>query len=409
MEINPICLAPSEAEIAGRVARVQAQITEEGLDYYLCHDPDNVFYLTNFANFVHERPFILLVPAKGKPIFLMPKLEEPHVRIRSVGELEYLHYFEFPAPEGQAWFDKLQEVLQPNDRVGVESVCPLQVVEAVVGTAVRTDIVDEVRMIKTEYEIGRIAYTSQLVSAGHETLLAMARPGRMIIDIYSEVSSKLLQKILLDNPNTNMLNTQMRAIAQPPSLSHDPHNFTDTFVQLAEGGPHVSIVAGLANGYGAEVERTFFLGEVPEEAKRPFHDMLAARELAYDLTKPGNSMSEVDRQVNALLKSRGYADNLLHRTGHGFGVTSHEAPFLAEGYEREIQPGMVFSIEPGIYLPGIGGFRFSDTLLIIETGNQKLTHAPEILEELTLDRSGSFRDTIRSWAISAASWRARHV
>ena len=75
MEINPICTAPPKDEIAGRVARVQTQMAEEGLDYYLCHDPDNVFYLTNFANFVHERPFILLVPAKGKPIFLMPKLE----------------------------------------------------------------------------------------------------------------------------------------------------------------------------------------------------------------------------------------------------------------------------------------------------------------------------------------------
>ena len=405
MNITPICTHPTEEEIANRVAKVQAKIVKEGLDFYLCHDPDNVFYLTNFANFVHERPFILIIPANGKPIFLMPKLEEPHVRIRAVGELEYLHYFEFPAPKGQEWSDKLQEVLQANHRVGVESICPLQVVEAVPGTAVKSEIVDDIRMIKSDYEIGRIVYSSNIVSKGHATLLDMARPGRMIIDIYSGVSRSLIQKILLDNPNTNMLNTSMTAVAQPPSLSHDPHNFTDTFVQLADGGPHVTIVAGLANGYGAEVERTFFLGEVPEEAKRPFYDMLAARDLAYQLTKPGNSMHEVDRQVNELLKTRGYADNLLHRTGHGFGVTSHEAPFLAEGYHREIQPGMMFSIEPGIYIPGVGGFRFSDTVLITETGNQKLTEAPETLEALTLNRSGSFRDKLRSWAIKFASKR----
>ncbi len=403
MKIKPICTAPPESEIAARVAHVQAKMRGEGLDYYLCHDPDNVFYLTNFANFVHERPFILIVPANGKPIFLMPKLEEAHVRIRSVGELEYLYYFEFPAPKGQEWCDKLREVLQTEHRVGVESICPLQVIEAVPGTAVRSEIVDDVRMIKSEYEIGRIAYSSQLVSQGHAKLLEMARPGRMIIDIYSEISRSLLQKILLDNPNTNMLNTNMRAVAQPPSLSHDPHNFTDTFVQLADGGPHVTIVAGLANGYGAEVERTFFLGSVPEQAQRPFHDMLAARDLAYQLAKPGNSMSEVDRQVNELLRLRGYAQNLLHRTGHSFGVTNHEAPFLAEGYEREIQPGMVFSIEPGIYLPGIGGFRFSDTVLITETGNQKLTNAPETAAALTLNRNASFRDKLRSLAIKIAS------
>jgi Xaa-Pro dipeptidase len=407
MKPAAICTHPTEDEIAGRIARVQTKMVEKGLDYYLCHDPDNVFYLTNFANFVHERPFILLVPASGNMTFLMPKLEEPHVRIRSVGELEFLHYFEFPAPKGQQWSDRLQEVLLPNHRVGVESLCPLSVFQSVPGSPVPTDIVDEVRMVKSDYEIGRIVYTSQLVSEGHTILLAGARPDHMIIESNAEISSAITQKILHDNPNTNMLNTSFVGVSQPPHVSHDPHNFTDTFVKQVEGGPHVSIVSGTANGYGAEVERTFFLGQVPEGTQQPFEDMLEARALAYKLTVPGNSMSEVDRQVNEFFKSRGYTDNLLHRTGHGFGVTSHEAPFLAEGYEHEIQPGMVFSIEPGIYLPGVGGFRFSDTVLVTETGNLQLTQAPETLEELTLERKSSFRDTIRSWMISAASWWSR--
>ena len=95
-------------------------------------------------------------------------------------------------------------------------------------------------------------------------------------------------------------------------------------------------------------------------------------------------MSEVDRQVNEVLRAAGYGDNLLHRTGHSFGVTYHERPFLAEGYEHEVKANMVFSIEPGIYLPGIGGFRFSDTVLVTETGNQNLTSAPDTLAEMTL-------------------------
>lgn len=123
-------------------------MVEQGFDYYLCHDPANVFYLTNFANFVHERPFILLVPANGKMTFLIPKLEEPHVRVRSMGEMKFLHYFEFPAPKGQQWSDRLQEVLLPNHCVGVESLCPLSVFQAVPGSPVASDIVDEVRMVK---------------------------------------------------------------------------------------------------------------------------------------------------------------------------------------------------------------------------------------------------------------------
>jgi Xaa-Pro dipeptidase len=95
-------------------------------------------------------------------------------------------------------------------------------------------------------------------------------------------------------------------------------------------------------------------------------------------------MAEVDRSVNQLLTAKGYGNHLLHRTGHSFGVTDHEGPFLAEGYEREILPGMVFSIEPGIYLPGVGGFRFSDTVLVTESGNRQLTSGPETLEECLL-------------------------
>lgn len=385
MKPKPTSECPAVQEITSRIERVQLRMQAQGLDYYLCHDPANIFYLTNFSNFVHERPFIVLVPASGNLTFLMPKLEEPHVRTRSVGNIELLHYFEFPAPEGEMWFDRLQDILKPNHRVGVESLCPFAVVEAIPGERVATDIVDDVRMIKSEYEIGRIAYTCELLNQGHKLLLSEARPGQMPILMHKEVSTHLMQKLLMDNPNTNVLNSKFNAACQPPQMSHDPHNFGDLFATIVEGGPHVTVVQGLANGYGAELERTFFVGHVPEAAKKPFNDMLDARALAYDLAVPGACMSEVDRRVNDLLKSRGYAENLLHRTGHSFGVTDHEAPFLAEGYQHEVQPGMVFSIEPAIYLPGTGGFRFSDTVLITETGNLKLTDAPETLEDLTLD------------------------
>ena len=95
-------------------------------------------------------------------------------------------------------------------------------------------------------------------------------------------------------------------------------------------------------------------------------------------------MSEVDIKVRKLIADRGYGDKMLHRTGHGLGITGHEAPYIAEGYNREFEPGMLVSIEPGIYIPGIGGFRHSDSVLITNDGYQKLTRAPEELEELTI-------------------------
>ena len=107
MDISPVCTAPQEQEISERLQRLQTKMKRQGLDYYLCHDPANIFYLTNFANFVHERPFILLIPDSGRPTFLMPKLEEEHVRVRSVGEMDYLHYFEFPWNTKTSFFKKV--------------------------------------------------------------------------------------------------------------------------------------------------------------------------------------------------------------------------------------------------------------------------------------------------------------
>ncbi len=401
--ITPISSHPTEDEITKRLNRVQEELKTLDLDFYLAFNPDNIFYLTNFANYVHERPFILLVPSSGTPVFLMPKLEEPHVRIRSVGKLNYLHYFEFPAPKGQQWSDRLNDVLAPKHRVGIESTCPVFIAKNVAATTVETDIVDKVRMIKSDYEVGRIAYTSKLVSQAHAQLLDAARPGRMIVEVHSKATAAITKKLLLNNPNSNLLNTKFAAIAQPPELSHDPHNFTDVSMTFTQGGPHVSIASGTANGYGAEVERTFFINHVPEAAKRPFDDMLEARALAYDLTRPGNLMSEVDIKVNEFLKSKGYEDNLLHRTGHSFGVTNHEAPFLAEGYDHEIKPGMVFSIEPGIYLEGLGGFRFSDTILVTREGNTTLTQAPRTLDQLTIKRKPSFIDKAKALVVNHLS------
>ena len=383
---EPITAPPDTAEMTRRLDRVRQRMAAEGLDAQVVHCPDNVFYLTNFHNYVHERPFVLVILRDGPLRFVVPLLEEEHVRVRAVGEVELTHYFEFPAPPGEAWSDRLRDVLGSAKRVGVESTCPLQVIEEVPGTWVRSDAVDEARMVKTDYEIGRIAHASQIISAGHQQMMAGCKPGEFAAGLFGSVTRSMTGLMLRDMPNANMLASSFAAIVQPPSISHDPHNFTDVFMQLEEGGPHVSVINCRVNGYGAEIERSFFLNSVPEPARRPFDVMLEARRIAFERTVPGESMAAVDQAVRDHFEQHGFLDALLHRTAHSFGVTGHEAPFLAVSYDREIEPGMLFSIEPGIYLPGIGGFRHSDTVLVTDTGNVSLTAADDALESLVFQR-----------------------
>ena len=381
---EPIMSPPSKEELTGRLEKVRDLMKQKGLDYYVSFDPVNVYYLTNFANYVHERPFILVIPKDGTPKMVCPLLETTHVKTRAKLDLEYVTYYEFPALDGENWFDIYHPLFDTGARVGVESAMPLGISQKTPGEQVVDDIIDEVRLVKTEYEIGRTVHACDIINEGHRKLLEITRPGVLELFIYSEVQTVMLEKVIADIPDANFMVTNVRAAVWPPAISHDPHRVPTPFTAMEEGGPHVSGVGGQVDGYGVEVERTFFLGHVPEDAKKPFEVSMEARALAYDLAKPGAVLSEIDEKVRNVIVDAGYGDGILHRTGHGFGITGHEAPYVALGDDRVLVPGMLISIEPGVYIKGKGGFRHSDTILITDTGNLTFTDAPDTLEDLVI-------------------------
>lgn len=380
-----IKLAPSKSELAKRLEKVRRLMRSENLDYYVSFDPVNIYYLTNFANNVHERPFILVIENEGNPKMVVPLLEKSHVESRAIAELDFAPYYEFPSPPGKNWYDVYPKLIKDDKKVGVESAMPMQLYLKTPGNKVVTDIIDELRIIKTDYEVGRSVHACKVINKGHKEILKMCRPGVREFALYQKVTGIMTNKIIQDIPEANFMVCKTTAAVWPPSFSHDPHIIPKIFAEMENGGPHVSIVYAQVDGYGVEIERTFFLGEVPEETKRPFDVMYKARELAYSLLKPGENMGDIDKKVRKFITENGYGDYIIHRTGHGLGITGHEAPFLAEGYNHHLKPNMVISVEPGIYIPGIGGFRHSDTVLITEDGYIKLSKAPEKLEELIIE------------------------
>jgi len=146
---KPISSPPSKKELAGRLERVRDLMVERNLDYYVSFDPVNIYYLTNFANYVHERPFILVIAKDGTPKIVCPLLETSHVKTRARCDLEYVTYYEFPAPEGENWFDLYQPLIPKNARVGVESAMPYGIAKKTPGDLAIDDIIDEVRLVKS--------------------------------------------------------------------------------------------------------------------------------------------------------------------------------------------------------------------------------------------------------------------
>lgn len=136
------------------------------------------------------------------------------------------------------------------------------------------------------------------------------------------------------------------------------------------------------DGYRTELERTLFLGEPKAEQVQAFEAMLALQSSALTAIRPGRSGKEVEDEVREFAGSIGIEGLLRHHTGHSLGLESHEPPFLDLGETTVLEPGMVFSVEPGVYVPGVGGFRHSETVVVTPTGIEILTYAPRALDEI---------------------------
>jgi Xaa-Pro aminopeptidase len=138
-------------------------------------------------------------------------------------------------------------------------------------------------------------------------------------------------------------------------------------------------------GYTSELERTMVVAEPTAEQQKYFSIMLEAQQLGIARSGPGTLLAEVDRAVHDFLVKQGMEEFLRHHTGHHLGFMPHEPPFIDRNSPGEMRPGQVFSIEPGIYLPGHGGYRHSDTILITDDGVEVLTDYPRDLESLIIE------------------------
>lgn len=382
--IEPIMSAPSKEELEIRAAKVRRLMKKHGLDYYVAAHTDNVYYLTNFAYMPFERPFFLIIPAEGKPILVVPLLEVSHAEQRILIDVDYHTYYEYPAPAGKTFVDVLNKLIDSDKKVGIESSLSLALQKTIPGRQKVIDVIDKARLVKTDYEVGRIAYASNVVDLGLKKLFELAKPGAQVVTIYSEGTREMMVKVIMEVPDVNLLMTKFVAAIWPKTLSAQPHSIPGLSDMLEEGGPHVSIVASQANGYSAEVERTFFIGQASNEAKALFELSMEARQKAYELVKPGVRAEDVDETVLKIIKDAGHESNILHRTGHGFGITGHEPPWIALGSKHILEQNMVISIEPGIYVEGMGGFRHSDTVLVTKDGCVSLTQPPDKLEDMIL-------------------------
>lgn len=371
-------------ELLKRIQLLQHEVVEKKLDCYIVASEDNIWYLTNITYKPEERPFFIIVSPFKKPVLIVPKLEERHLQKITI-DCEIKAYWEYPSPSGLNWYDVLEDSLKGFSRIGVEINMKAEIISRIHGSkVVQEDLLGSMRKIKSPYEIEMIRNSAKIAVQAMGKIFKNAYVGASVVEIFS--LSKSIQTELIKSRNFDPIVTSLLTAAWPAPVSAMPHSIPNLDDRMGSG-PNVAMCYFRINGYAAECERTFFVMEPSDEQKEHFLLMLEARRRALRILKAGVRCSDVDSEAKDYLIKNGYKDNLLHRTGHGIGLGNHEQPWVAEGSDEILAENMVISIEPGIYIEGLGGFRHSDTYLVTNDGFEVLTKFPISLEDMTIKKS----------------------
>jgi Xaa-Pro aminopeptidase len=374
-------------EYAERMGRLQASLRKQELDAFLITAQDSIYYLTGVTYAPLERPFFILVCPQGAPVMLAPSLDREH--LASAPNVGAVHsYWDYPSPPGSGWQENLLDLLKGITNLGVEPTLPQEIAVTLSTFHPKVlPLVEELRLVKSADEVAMLRQAARYADLGMEKILGAAYYGVSEIEIFSQGRSVQMQ--IIKDGEFDPLNTSILTAAWPARLGTQPHGVPDIADRLREG-PHIGLSFLRANGYAAECERTFFVSEPSSRIVEMFKIMLEARARAFALIRPGVPCADIDLAANGFLREQGLGEYLLHRTGHGFGLGNHEGPWVAEGSQDVLQANMLISVEPGLYVPKLGGFRHSDTVLITPDGYDCLTHYPTDLDALTLRSAGIF-------------------
>lgn len=350
--------------------------------------PDNQFYFSGFKALLYSRPIVYAVHGEHTSI-IIPGLEEAHAQHDRAAD-QILVYYEHPerAHRGKTHLEHLDRLLSAypsGSRIGIElESCPASLARYLEQQGFEVADVGrkivEMRYVKDPEEIERMRQAGRLVDLVMRESVAACRPGVTEIEVDSAGSVALFEETAREHPEA-----MLEILVMSPSgvkRSVMPHVHSNTR-RLEEGDVLIHTRQVALNGYRAELERTLIVGEPSERQRKAFEAARQAQQAALDFVRPGVAAREVDRVAREVLREAGFVEYAIHRVGHGLGISAHEEPYLRFDSGLVLEEGMVYTIEPGIYVPGLGGFRHSDTVVLTSDGCDPITDFPTDLDSLT--------------------------
>ncbi|YAR62947.1 Xaa-Pro dipeptidase [Bacillus cytotoxicus] len=359
-----------------RLEKFMHWLQEQDVEATFLTSTPNVFYMTNFHCEPHERLLGLFVFQEQEPILICPKMEENQAR-NAGWTHEIIGFTDTDRP-----WDMIAKVLKDRsikanavaiekEHLNVERYEALTELFPNATFHSAEEKVRELRLIKDEKELSILREVAHMadyaVGIGVEAIKENRSELEVLAIIEHELKKKGIHKMSFDTMVLTGANSAL------------PHGVPGA--NKMKRGDFVLFDLGvIIDGYCSDITRTVAFGDISEEQTRIYNTVLSGQLQAIEACKPGVTLGAIDRVARSVIADAGYGDFFPHRLGHGLGISVHEYPDVKEGNESPLKEGMVFTIEPGIYVPNVGGVRIEDDIYITKDGTEILTKFPKELQ-----------------------------
>ncbi|TKV60895.1 aminopeptidase P family protein [Nakamurella flava] len=371
---------PGPATLADRLARLAGQARVIGADVVLVAPGADLHYFAGHSVGSHERLTCLVVPADGEPALLVPTLERPGW---TGSPIEAMGVPIGTWTDGADPYRTLVELFRDGTRViavddHMPAVHAVNVRDAVPGAelVLAGEAIGELRMRKGPDEVDQLAAAGAAIDRVQRRVGEWLRPGRTENEIAADIAAAIVAE--------GHARPDFVIVGSGPNGASPHHEASDRVVQAGDlvvvdiGGP-------LPTGYFSDCTRTYLVGsraDADPEAVAVYEIVRAAQAAGVAAVRPGATAESIDAASRAVITEAGYGEYFITRTGHGIGLEVHEHPYMVAGNVRPLEPGMAFSVEPGIYLPGRFGVRIEDIVVVGADGPVLMNNAPTELVEL---------------------------
>ena len=363
-----------------RLAHLSRSIRTANLDALALNPGPSLVYLTGLHFHLMERPTVAFFTADAAPVLVLPELEMLKVKDLPF-EIKAYPYGENPAEWDQVFLEAGRWLKLEGKRIGIEPlhmrILEFRKVKIVAGEMECPDATQVVGQLRVCKEAGEVAAMRSAVRVAQEALEATI-PAIKAGVTEKEIAAELVVQLLQHGSQSDM---PFDPIVSSGPNSANPHAVPSDR-RLRAGDLLVVDWGAAVDGYISDLTRTFAVGKVDEEYHKIHQTVLEANAAGRAAAQPGRPCAEVDGAARTVIEKAGYGHYFTHRTGHGIGMEPHEDPYIRSGNLQLLEPGMTFTIEPGIYLAGRNGVRIEDNIVITESGAECLSDMPRELRVL---------------------------